>query len=393
MRFPVEVVGIFDAIDPDDLFWDAALVSLERPREPRKNLVFPRVFALFVHSDALFGPVSDLLPGYRGSIRLVDSLPISAFDSADIAADLDRFAGLETDMASVGGTGFSSLERTLLRFQEERDFSVMPILLILVQVVGVVFFFILVMARLLAAREAEEIGLLRSRGASLPQVLGLYTLQLTPVVLVAAAVAPLIAAGAVSALGFVGGFREVTGNDWIATTLTPQAWAWALAGSALALGATLVPVAVAAHSRPGTGRYVAARPSGRNVMQRYYLDIAFVAVAGFLVWSVSARDAVFTRNTVGGLSTEPLVLIAPALIGLIAIVLVLRLLPPVLRALASIASDRIALPVATALRQAVRNPGPITRLSVLTMLAAALGDVRRVLRRHGRSLLQGARPL
>ena len=71
-----------------------------------------------------------------------------------------------------------------------------PILLILVQVTGIVFFFIVVMARRLASREAEEIALLRSRGASLPQVLGLYTLQLAPVVLVAAAVAPLIAAAA-----------------------------------------------------------------------------------------------------------------------------------------------------------------------------------------------------
>ena len=372
LRLPLEVVGIFDPIDPDDPFWNAALVNLARPREPT-NPGLLLIMGLFVHSDAFAGPLAQLLPGYRVRTRIMDRIPIAAFDSADIPADLDRFAGLATDLGSVDGSSSSGLERTLRRFQAERDFSVVPILLILVQVVAIVFFFIVVMARLLVVRETDEITLLRGRGASLLQVLGLYTLQLTPIVLLAAAVAPLIAAAAISALGFVGVFQDITGNDWIAITLTPQAWALSLAGAALAVGAVLIPVAVAAHVRPGLARYVAARPAGATVIQRYYLDIAFLAVAGFLVWAVSARDAVFTRDTVGGLATDPLVLIAPALIGLIAVILVLRLLPPLLRAVAWLARDRLAMPVAAALRQAVRNPGPITRLSLLLMLAAALG--------------------
>ena len=124
---------------------------------------------------------------------------------------------------------------------------------------------------------------------------------------------------------------------------------------------------------PARRGYVAARPAGANVVQRYYLDIAFLAVAGFLVWAVSARDAVFTRDTVGGLATDPLVLIAPALVGLVAVILVLRLLPVGLRALAWLGRDRLAMPIAAGLRQAVRNPGPLARLSLLLLLAAALG--------------------
>ena len=373
LQLPVKVVGIFDALNQDDPFWDAALSDLARPREPRKSLALPRVFALFVHSDALFGPLSQLLPGYRADIRFVDPISLSAFNSADIPADLDRFAILQTDIASVGGTVSSSIEGALRGFQETRDFSVVPILLIVVPIVGVAVFFIFVMAHLLVSGETDEIALLRSRGASLPQVLGLYALQLLPIVILAAAVAPLIVAAAVGALGFVGSFRDITNDAWIATSLTPQAWALALAGAALAMGVVLVPVAEAARGQPGTGRHVATRPAGRNIFQRYYLDIAFVAVAGFLVWSVGARDAVFTRDTVGALSTEPLVLVAPALVGLITILLVLRLLPSVLSALAWIAGGRIPLPIATTLCQAARNPGPIIRLTVLTMLAAALG--------------------
>jgi len=372
LRIPIEVVGIFEAANPDDPFWSASIVSLRSPIPTAHFGLFSGA-ALFVHSDAFSQTLAQFMPGYGVRSRVQDLVPIAAFDSVGIPADIARVEALRDDVTTVGGTVSTRLENALTRFEEQRDFSVVPILLILIQVIAIVFFFIVVMARLLISRETDEIILLRGRGASLIQVLGLYVVQLTPIVLLAAVVAPLIAAGAISALGFLGAFEDVTGNDWIPMALTPQAWALALAGAAIAVAAVLIPVTVAAHVRPGAARYVAARPAGASVIQRYYLDIAFLAVAGFLVWAVSARDAVFTRDTVGGLATDPLVLIAPALIGLIAIVLVLRLLPVVLRGIAWLTRDRIAMPIAAALRQAVRNPGPIARLSLLLMLAAALG--------------------
>ena len=372
LRIPIEVVGIFEAANPDDPFWRASIVSLNSPILTAHFSLFPGA-ALFVHSAAFRQTLAQFMPGYGVRTRVQELVPIAAFDSVGIPADIARVEALRDDVSTVGGTVSTRLENALTRFEEERDFSVVPILLILIQVIAIVFFFIVVMARLLISRETDEIVLLRGRGASLIQVLGLYVVQLTPIVLLAAVVAPLIAAGAISALGFTGAFKDVTGNDWIPMALTPQAWALALAGAAIAVAAVLIPVTVAAHVRPGAARYVAARPAGPSVIQRYYLDIAFLAVAGFLVWAVSARDAVFTRDTVGGLATDPLVLIAPALIGLIAIVLVLRLLPVVLRAIAWLTRDRIAMPIAAALRQTVRNPGPIARLSLLLMLAAALG--------------------
>ena len=372
LRIPVEVVGIFEAADPDLPLWRAGWHSL-RSLGPTLNPALFGTAPFWVHSDALAGPLTQVIPGYAIDLRVQDGVPTEAFDSAGIPADLARFDALRDDVGTANAFTSSRLDDTLRRFEAERDFSVVPILVILIQVVAIVFFFIVVMARLLVGRESEELILLRGRGASLLQVVGLYVVQLTPIVLVAAAVAPLIAAGAISALGFVGAFRDVTGADWIVTPLTPQAWALALAGAAPAVIAVLIPVVVAAHVRPGAARYVAARPAGATVVQRYYLDVAFLVVAGFLVWAVSARDAVFTRDSLGGLTTDPLVLIAPALIGLIAVVLVLRLLPVLLRGLAWLTRDRLAMPVAAALRQAVRNPGPLARLSLLLMLAAALG--------------------
>ena len=372
LRIPVEVVGIFEANDPALPLWRAGLHSLRSMGGTLNPSLFGTL-PLFVHSDALAGPLAQILPGYHVRSRIQDAVPVAAFDSHDVPADLARFDALREDVTTANAFTQSRIDDVLRRFQAERDFSVVPILIILIQVVAIVFFFIVVMARLLVGRETEELILLRGRGASLLQVLGLYVVQLTPIVFVAALIAPLVAFGAISALGFVGAFRDVTGATWIATPLTPQAWALALAGAALAVVAVLIPVIVAAHVRPGAARYVAARPAGANVVQRYYLDIAFLAVAGFLVWAVSARDAVFTRNTVGGLATDPLVMIAPALVGLVAVILVLRLLPVGLRALAWLGRDRLAMPIAAGLRQAVRNPGPLARLSLLLMLAAALG--------------------
>ena len=375
VALPLTLTALLDQDDPAAPFWDAAVLPFDLPRDDPDGR-FGRVYALFVSDAAMFGPLQSLVPGYRTLTRLLEPVPADAFDSAGLNTDLARFDALRNDLRSATGSLRASPEPALLRFQQERDFSVVPILLVLIQVIGIVFFFLAVMARLLVAREREEIALLRGRGASLLQVLGLYAIQLAPIALLAAALAPLIAAGAIGLLGYTKTFTGVTDGAWITTSLTPAAWALALAGAALAVGAVgavLIPVAVVAHVRPGVARYVAARPHGAGVVQRYYLDVAFLAIAGFLIWAATQRDAIFTRDTVGGLSAEPLVLLTPALIGLAAVVLLLRLLPPLLRLLAWALRDHIALPLAAALHQTVRRPGPMTQLASLLMLAAALG--------------------
>ncbi|MEE9277534.1 MAG: hypothetical protein V3V06_03895, partial [Dehalococcoidia bacterium] len=366
----VTVVGLIDKIDPDDVFWQVNPVSFSRPE---LRFRFGRVMPIFVAEETMFGPLAEVLPGYPAEMRWLELLDVEAFEVSRLDETQALFDALREDLVAVGGFVFSPVERTLDSFETELNFSEVPILLLLVQVIGVVLFYLIIVSTLLVERQAAEIALLRSRGSSLRQLLSWYAGESLLIAVAATAVAPFIAGAVIGALGFTGTFSEVTGGRWIDTELTPLSWGLAAAGAAFALVAILLPVAVLARIRGVEQRQRAARPATRNVVQRYYLDVAFVIIAAGLIWEADQRGSVFERDSVGGLSSEPLLLITPALFALAFVAVLVRLLPYVLRALTWVLRDHVAVPVTAALQQTIRNPGPSTRLTMLLMLGAALG--------------------
>ena len=63
-----------------------------------------------------------------------------------------------------------ALADPLDNFQARASFNQVPLLLLLLQVVGIAFYYVLLVASLLAERRAEETAVLRSRGAGVTQI-------------------------------------------------------------------------------------------------------------------------------------------------------------------------------------------------------------------------------
>ena len=96
-------------------------------------------------------------------------------------------------------------------------------------------------------------------------------------------------------------------------------------------------------------------------------------VAAGLIFEADLRGTVFERNSVGGLSADPLLLSTPILFALAAALVILRILPWAYRLIAWITYDRFPLSIAATLRYVSRTVGPAARLTILLMLGAALG--------------------
>jgi ABC-type lipoprotein release transport system permease subunit len=356
--------------DPGDSYWEALPASFD---QAERSQLYGRIYPFFVAPPTMFGALLPMLGSYPVEMLTVEQLAVDRFDVRELDALQGSFDALREDMRSAGGFVRSPIERALDSFETELNFSEVPILLLLVQVVGIVLFYVVIVSIMAVERDEGEIVLLRSRGTSLRQLLGIYAGQGLAIAVVAALIAPFIAAGAIGLLGFTGTFSDVTGGAWIDTELTATTWGLAALGAVVSIGAILIPVVFVARLRAVEYRRRAARPSGPNVLQRYYLDLAFVVVAAGLIAEASRRGSVFERDAVGGLTSDVLLLVTPALFALAFVIVIMRLLPYVLRALNWLVRDFVALPVAAALRQTVRNPGPSTRLAMLLMLGAALG--------------------
>ena len=331
---------------------------------------------LILDEDAFDGALPQLLSGYLVQQTWTSELDTDQLNVANMPDAQETFDLLREDLRSIGASAFSPIEARLDSFERDLSFTRAPILLLLAQVVGIALFYVTIVSGILVAQRREELFALRSRGASLRQVLGSTAIEGLALALVAAAAGPFIAAGAIALLGYTGVFSGLTGGAAISTTLTPDSFLLSAGGALAAAAFMLAPLWAASRTRVLAERLksaAGAAGSTVNALQRYYLDVALVLVAAGLIFEADLRGTVFERNSVGGLSADPLLLSTPALFALAAALVIMRLLPWAYRFAAWVSYDRAPLPIAATLRYVARTIGPSARLTILLMLGAALG--------------------
>src|SRR5690606_15015504 len=116
-----------------------------------------------------------------------------------------------------------------------------------------------------------------------------------------------------------------------------------------------------------------ARPAERNLMQRYFLDFAVVALAALLLWQLDQRGSVFDPSSVGGWSSDPMLLAAPLAITLAVSLMMLRFYPPLVRLASKVLLLFRGTAAAIGLRRAGRAPASYARVTLLVILAVSVG--------------------
>jgi hypothetical protein len=368
---PAEVVGIVEPIDREDPFWVGRAGSLFEPF--RLDIPGAGPFVPMLTTEAgLFQGLGGRAPQLRAGFSWVYLADPERLSRANYRRAREDIAALREDMAQVGGFAFSPLEGALDSFGRELRYQQTPLTLLLLQIAGIALFYVGVIAAMVVERQADEIALLRSRGASRLQVVGLYLVEGLTIGLPVTLAAPFLAALATALLGLTPTFHRVTGGDPLPVQIGPTAFALAALGAVLSLVVLAGPAFLMARMTGVTARRQTARPDV-PFFRRYYLDLALAALAGLLLWELSERGSVFTPSPTGGVSSDPLLLISPGLFTLAAAALALRFYPALLRLAAALVAAVAGVPLVMGLWQVVRNPGQYTRLALLLMMAVAVG--------------------
>ena len=366
----VTVVGVVDRADSDDPYWTAGGIDFTRifPPDARTGATLP----LLLPEESLFEALPKALPGVPYEFHLSGFADLGRLNSANLDDVRASLASLGDRLEERGTVGIFTLDRALASFEVRASFNQVTLLLLLLQVVGIAIFYVLLVASLLAERRAEEIAMLRSRGATVGQIVAMSAAEAAWLGLGAALVAPFLASGAVAALGKTGTFESVSGGDFLAYTLVPQSFLFAAGGAALAVVAVIVPAFFAA--RRGMVVYLrgAARPEA-PLLQRYNLDLGIVGLAGFALWQLNQRESVFDPRGVGGWSADPLLLLSPLLLILAVGVLVFRFLPLLLGLIGRLVNLTAGPGVALSLWELTRRPARYSQLTLLVVMAAAVG--------------------
>lgn len=367
-HIPVRIVGVFRRVDPADEFW----------YDQGKNFSYQddrwTIVPLFTSERAILEQVGRAYPGIYTNVTWVFILDRLGVRAEEVETLQNALRSVKADVVAnlENGSTFIRLDRVLDQYSEQLLLARIPLFLMVFLVVGILAYYLALVAGLMVRSRSAEIAMLKSRGSTTFQI-GLLVmveglLLAVPAVILGTLLSPVVA----KALG--GLFFEVPGG--LAPDVSLSAFLLGAGGALLAVGVLTISTLAAARQGIVEFRQAGARPSRAPFIHRYYLDILLLALIGLIWWQIQSRDSFLVQP----LSSQELeidftLLLGPVL-GLLALgLLVLRFFPIAVAFL-----SRLIEPVGPAwlvqgLRRVSRDPIVPGSLVVLLMLATSLGVI------------------
>ena len=321
----------------------------------------------------LLGRLAEQSPTLRLALLQRFRLDISGLVAATAQAAGERLEIMETRLAQQlpGLDQGSELTGLLTRFRERFRFAQGSLMMVVLQLVGAVLVYSVIAAAMLAEQRTEDTAWLRSRGARRRDIALLHIVEAAVLTLPAVALGPLIGMGLVSLLGYVPPFDETLGGGLLPARLPALAWYVALGAGGLALLAQAIPAYRATGQTIVTTRRARGRPPD-SWRQRALTDVAIVALGALLIFELQFAGGPVDTPLVGETRIEWLAVITPTVLMAVVGLAVLRLFPPIMRALGRLATAWRWLTPLLGAWYLGRTPTHYARTVLLLAIAGAL---------------------
>ncbi len=364
----ITVVGIVEANDPGERYW------FEKDRLFEDTSGWD-TFIFLVEERALVEVLSVYFPDVDAQIQTFAFVDVTRINSRNAQDIENRLGSLRTELERgiLRTQVASQLDPTIKEYRDKLFFTRLPLFALMIQVVGIVLYYLVMVSTMVVDRQTGEIALLKSRGASVFQLMGIYFLESLLLSVIAVILGPLLIALAISLLGYTPPFEDLSGNGRLEIHVSLQAFGLAIFGALLGMAAMLWPAYKASQLSVVHYKTHMARPQKQSVFLRYYLDLGLIAVGAFAFYQLRQRGSLVTDTLFGGFSADPLLLATPTLFMLMMALLFLRVFPLVLRLVAFAAKGLNGATISLGLWHVVRSPLQYTRLILLLILATAVG--------------------
>jgi putative ABC transport system permease protein len=378
-QIPVRIAGVWRAVDTGDPFWfyqpDAFDETLLASESAFVDQVVP----------ALEAPVATAV-----WYQIYDG---SRVRPATVSGLLENVAVVEARVTVLLNNTTLDVSPVPALESYGRSASLLTLVLTIfsLPVIGLVVYFISLIAGMVVQRGQSEIAIMRSRGISRRKILNLYLLE------------GLLLGG----LGLAGGLLlgrwmaqlmsqtrtfldpavlSTDGGQPMAIVFTPTALAYGLVGVALTLAALLIPALIVARHSIVTLRWEQARSMLAPVWQRYFLDVILL-VPPFYGWYQLARQGTITLGSGSNDPfSNPLLFLVPVLFCFSLGLLFLRFFPLLMKLLVRLAAWLPGTTLLLTLRQLARSTaqyaGPLLLLTLTVSLATFTASMAVTLDSH-----------
>ncbi len=365
----LQIAAIVRPTDPADDYWKTSPTAIDEPVGGWPAFVF------LMPEEAFFTALTSRMPTAGTTYNDVYSIHFDGLNARNAASVADGIKALPANLASVERDTLvsSGLEPVLRTFDDRLFFVRIPLFVLLLQIGGIVCYYLVMVSTMLVERHAPEMAVLRSRGASPAQLLIEFGVEGLLLALLAAATGPLLAAALISALGPTPPFAALSGGGPLSVHISLLSYVFSLGGAVLAFASFMLPAYRATRTTVVEFRRASARPRAVPLFLRYYLDVALVLLLAVVFWRLRQDEQLFTRTLFGERQSDPLLLATPAVIMVTVGVVFLRLFPLVLRLVAWSLTWIAGAATLVGVRSLARDPTHYSRLVLMLMLATGVG--------------------
>lgn len=362
---PVRIAGVWVANDPQEEYWFYDPKALESSFLVPEGTFLSRI-SPYMEKEIYLGLWYLIMDGsevYADDINTLLSRTVFVQQRAasylpEVRLDVSPVPALQAYRQSVG-------RLTFLLFA----FSV--------PIVGLVLAFIGLVVGLAVGRQRNEIAVLRSRGATAIQVLGISALEGLLLGAIALGIGLSMGDLVTRLIGRARSFLDFTLQSDLRVGVTLVTVRFGVAAVVLALVAQIAPTIGAARHTIVTYKQERARTLRKPWWQRAWLDFLLFIPAAYGAYILRQQGSVALpvgdTVLVNDPFQNPLLFLVPAL-GIFALtLLILRILPALMTAIAWIASRLGSVGMLLAARHLSRSPGFYSAPLILLVLTLSLG--------------------
>ena len=357
---PITIVGLWRPVDPTAPYWDVK----------KENWIF-------VHEETYKSIISDTVSDELRSATWSIVADGSSLHANAVQGLKDRILVIESQAGVLlpKTTLIASPLDALARYQANAPTLTYLLFAFSVPILSLILAFIGLVAGLFVGQQRGEMAILRSRGASAVQVVGISLLQ--GVILGAVALTGGIGLGywITHSIGKARSFLDFSATGGLRVSLTPQVLGYGLLGiGIILLIQVLLPTLSAAENTIVTYKQERARSLRVPWWQTYYIDILLLIPAGYGLWQLTqqSKQALSGSETIPDPLQNPLLLLVPAL-GIFSVALfTLRLVPRFMDFISRLLNPSKSVGLLMAARYLARSPATYNAPLVLLVLTLGL---------------------
>lgn len=377
LDIPIRVAGIWRAADPDSAYWFFPPTTFSgvilAPEES-----FARVLGMPNAAWVRYA-------------NWYSALDVQAVRSAEVSRLTGRIkaAAITLDRTLPGAKISRSPVEAMEHHRDQVRLLTVTLALFSVPLLGLIGYFLIHVAGMVVQRQQQEIAIMRSRGSSRSEVLGLALGQ--GLVLGAAALLVGVPLGLFAAqlIAWTQSFLRWSPQPGPAVRLLAASWWHGLLVVLLAVPAILLPALSASKRTIISYKQERARATHVPLWQRLGIDLLLLIPAIYGYQQLRLHGVIGVPGIAGAADDpfrNPVLMLAPALLVFALALVALRLLPRVLRLLARLFAHTSGVSALLALRFLARTTqtysGPILLIALTMSLAGFTASMARTLDAH-----------